>query len=279
MLHDVEAISEVQSVLDELGYENIPRKYSAAKTDFGPEPNDATVTSVDFEYGALQVMEAGGSVLVNFTFESVEDVPSSEYRSIPIESIPAESDAWLYGHENGTLLYRTATPDERDNVQSLFPDGDLSEASIYTHEDTDRFFVERTDEKSLESDETDPTSYHVSIENELVTPAPESSDGIGTRVVSGNPVKEAAERIARQFAKSLGWNSLDGVTDECAAAIGGCLDGLWSTVDCYKCRPVCALGLTGKAAVVCFLCVGATCVNLKSASGCATAARCVDRNE
>ncbi|AGB17073.1 hypothetical protein Halru_2491 [Halovivax ruber XH-70] len=300
-LTEIERIPEVRSILGELGYEELPQPDSAETVELEYDSIVASVTVIDFGYGELHVGEADGQVVATFHFDANgSSITTGQHKPIKkYQKIPDGTQAWLEGSVTGTKFYRTTTKDEREYALSRLSLENKEDASVYATGRANSFYID-VPRSSIAGNPSEPigdvaranTNAPQSADNGdiiryKVTPTGTSiasirsagtshgANDVGTMIIS-NPIKKAAEKVARNIIKTLGWESADQVDDSCGSKVGGCLDGILSTLDCLKCKPICLGSPTGIGAVLCIACVMVSCSQALNTKSCALAVNCIE---
>lgn len=308
-LDGFESDPKVRSVLAELELDGIPRS-ATARTKEIEGPVNLAVTSIELEYGTLQIGELNGEMSATLLFGNTDPTDgkgktdqsgkgrkhgrrSHPNRTLPDQysEIPAESDAWILGSRDGATFLRTATSEERRTILSQLPVADTETTLVYTRSDIDGFRVDVTnyredhddvadldlDTGSTAEDETGMIRYTVPTTKSVSVTALSMEATVASRQIQPQFISNPAKTVAKEIAQQLGFASLDAISDHCGWAIGSCVTGtLGSISGCAKCAPACLGSVSGVGAVICFLCVFGVCSHLLTGVSCAQAMDCVE---
>ena len=275
----LEALPEVQSILRELGLNEIPNGKSAKTTEVEGS-TDVAVTEVELDYGTLQIGEFDGETNAAFTF----DAENSSNTPEELSGVPSEADAWLIGSETGAVFVRTATEGERDAILSSVPAEDTETTLVYTRSDIDGFHVDVLD--PIDDHET-PVEAGVTTEKERtdsefvryeVSAADEDSSMVlSSTEIEPETISGPAREVARQAAIRLGFESVDHATDTCGVPMTSCALGILTDIpSCLRCAPACTAGMGISGGAICFLCVFGVCSWMLTGRDCINAVRCVN---
>lgn len=289
-LKEFERTAEVQSILEELGLNRIPRRGTAETTELDGESFTLKTVQIDLGYGTLLVGSVDDEISAAFTFDSdaQKKAPNKKY-----DDIPTGVDAWLLGTEDEATFLRTATDEEREAALSAASLDDHESILVYTRSDIEGLHVDVLDPESVgispdeydvervgadsTTDSTDvPTTEFIRYN---IIPEETTAASVSPESATFEPefISSAAKVVAKKIIKSLGFAGLGSLTDNCAVKAVGCVASFSGSIaGCLKCSPACVGSPTGVGAVICVLCVFGVCSHLLSGVSCANAMDCFE---
>ena|GEM_PF-1416127 len=285
-LDRLEDKQKVQTILSELGLRRIPNRDTAEVRELNSDGADMAVTTVEFDYGTLQVGRIGDGVHASFTFENAAGNAPRQYGEMP----PEASASLMLSSPTEVEFTRMATERERSAILSSIPVRDDESVLTYvgTHTDGD-FWVDVRDESAITEtaetprlDDDEMLQYTVDAgmsSQDIVTDEHQFTD-ISANDISVDAISGPARAIADVVLDVLKVETIDELQDTCGDEIGGCVaDLVGSLATCYKCAPACTVGASATAGIICFLCVFGICSQLLTGYSCGNAADCVTESD
>lgn len=280
-LDRLEAEQKVQTVLSELGLRRIPNRDTAEVRELDGDGFEIAMTTVEFDYGTLQIGRMGEKLDAAFAFDDATGRAPGEYGQMP-EGV----EAWVTASsETETEFIRTATDRERAELVTQTPTKDTDHVFAYTGTVTGGdFWVDVLDDdaltRSVDTEERGPgegvrfVAGVASPPSSLVTQ--EFSDrALATADVTVEKTGAVSE-IVSEVIQFIAIESLDAAVEGCGDEMLDCAISILGQIPgCLKCAPACTAGMGISGGALCFLCVFGICSWILTGYTCLNAVDCL----
>lgn len=282
----LEGKQKVQTILSELGLRRIPNRDTAEVRELNSDVSNMAVTTVEFDYGTLQVGRIGDEIHASFSFENAAGNAPGQYGKMP----EGTNASLMMSSPTEVEFIRMATERERSVILSSIPVRDDESVSIHVGTHTGGNFwidvpdetavVETAETPGLDDDEILRYTVDAGMSSQEIMTNEHQFVDISQSEISVDAVSGPAKAIADVVLDVLKVETINELQDSCGDEIAGCVaDLVGSLVTCYKCAPACTVGASATAGIICFLCVFGICSQLLTGYSCANAADCVTEGD